>query len=141
MLVLIDESGDCGFKFDRGSSDYFICVAVVFSDGRAADACDRSIDGLRCTLRQPHTFEFHFSHCSDKVRRAFLKTMDAENFTYAGVVVRKRKMYGNLFLNPRQIYEFAMRLACEQIRHLLEDAKIVIDKSGDRNFKAQIEKS
>jgi hypothetical protein len=28
MLVLIDESGDCGLKFDKGSSEFFTCIAV-----------------------------------------------------------------------------------------------------------------
>jgi Protein of unknown function (DUF3800) len=141
MLVLVDESGDCGLKFDRGSSEYFVCVAVLFSDGRAADACDKSIDGLRCELRQSRGFEFHFSHCSEKVRRAFLKTVDAADFKYAGIVVEKKRVCDGHFVNPKQLYEFAVRLACEPVRHLFKDVKVIIDKSGDRKFKTQLEKN
>jgi len=61
MLVLIDESGDCGLKFGRGSSDFFTCTAVVFSSEFAANACDRAIDELRRELKKPSGFEFHFS--------------------------------------------------------------------------------
>jgi len=39
MLVLIDESGDCGLKFGRGSSDYFVVVALLFSGEFSMGAC------------------------------------------------------------------------------------------------------
>ena len=141
MIVLIDESGDCGFKFDRGSSDYFTCVAVLFSDGGAAEACDRNIHRLQRELKRPPQYEFHFSHCSDRVRHVFLRTLDAEAFRYAGFVVEKKKLYEKRFRNPKQLYEFAVRLAREQVEAVLEDAKVIIDKNGDRKFKEQLERS
>ena len=32
MLVFIDESGDAGFKLDRGSTNVFAVAMVVFDD-------------------------------------------------------------------------------------------------------------
>lgn len=141
MLVLIDESGDCGLKFGRGSSSFFTCVAIVFSGNLAADACDRSIDGLRYVLKKQPAFEFHFSPCSDKIRRAFLRTVNAEDFKYAGFVVEKQKLFGDRFRSPKEFYEFAVGLACEHVKLRLEDAKVIIDKNGDRAFKKRLEKS
>ncbi len=141
MLVLIDESGDCGLKFDKGSSEFFTCIAVLFRDGMAADACDRSIDGLRYQLKKPRTYEFHFSHCSDRIRRAFLETVSQEDFRYAGFVLEKRKLYGNRFTNPKELYEFAVTLACDHLKLHLENAKVIIDKNGDREFKKRLERS
>jgi hypothetical protein len=106
MLVLIDESGDCGLKFDKGSSKLFVCVAVIFSDAFSADACDRSISCLKHSLKKPPGFEFHFSNCSDKLREEFLKTVAHENFTYAGFVVEKRKLYGPRFKEPKGSMSF-----------------------------------
>jgi Protein of unknown function (DUF3800) len=79
VLVLIDESGDCGLKFGKGSSDYFTCVAVVFSDEFSMSACDRTIDGLKMEINKPSSFEFHFAPTSDKIRRLFLKTSHSNN--------------------------------------------------------------
>jgi hypothetical protein len=141
MLVFIDESGDRGLKFDRGSSLFFTCVAVVFADNFSADACDRTIDMLRRTLNKPAGFEFHFSHCSDAIRTAFLGAIINDTFRYAGFVVDKKRLYGDRFYRPEQFYEFAVRLVCEQVRPLLNNAKIIIDKSGNREFRLQLAKA
>ncbi len=141
MLVLIDESGDCGLKFDKGSSPLFVCVAVVFSDAFSADSCDRAITCLRHSLNKPSGFEFHFSQCSDKMRMAFLETVSSENFRYAAFVVDKRKLYGDRFKEPKAVYKFSVGIVCEHVRPLLANSKIIIDKNGDRAFRADLEKS
>ena len=138
MLVLIDESGDCGLKFGRGSSDFFTCVAVVFSDAFSANACDRSIDELRRELGKPSQFEFHFSHVSDKIRAAFLERLGQQDFRYAGFIVDKRKLFGARFKKPKEFYEFSVGIVCENIRPLLDNSKIIIDKNGDRPFRQKL---
>jgi len=138
MLVLIDESGDCGLKFGRGSSDFFTCTAVVFSSEFAANACDRAIDELRRELKKPSGFEFHFSHVSDRLRKAFLGRVGCEDFRYAAFVVDKRQLYGKRFLKPKEFYEFSVGVVCENIRPLLDNSKIIIDKSGDRDFRRRL---
>jgi len=141
MLVLIDESGDCGLKFGRGSSDLFVCVAVVFSSAFSADACDRAINGLRFQLHRTPTFEFHFSQSSDRVREAFFRIVNQETFKYAGFVVDKRKLYGDRFKNPKEVYEFSVGIVCEQVRPLLDNSKIIIDENGDAAFKTKLAKN
>jgi hypothetical protein len=74
------------------------------------------------------------------VRSAFLRTIQHEDFKYAGFVVDKRRLYGNRFKNPKEFYEFAVSLACEQVKLRLENAKVIIDKSGNRPFKERLEK-
>ena len=141
VLVLIDESGDCGLKFGQGSSDLFVCAAVVFADEPSANACDQAISILRCRLQKPASFEFHFSHCSDRVREAFLRTVSCQTFQYVGFAVDKRKLYGVRFTDPKEVYRFSIGIVCEQIRPLLNNSKIVIDKNGDRAFRPGIEKA
>ncbi|MBI2934194.1 MAG: DUF3800 domain-containing protein, partial [Chloroflexi bacterium] len=34
MLVFVDESGDLGFKFERGSTQFFTIALVVFENGQ-----------------------------------------------------------------------------------------------------------
>ena len=140
MLVLIDESGDCGLKFGEGSSRLFVCVAVVFSDAFSSDACDRAINGLRFQLRKPVGFEFHFSESSNKIRNAFFGTVSHENFKYAGFVVDKARLYGDRFKDPKQVYEFSVGIVCEQVRPLLDNSKIIIDRNGNRDFRLRLEK-
>jgi hypothetical protein len=116
-------------------------VAAVFCDAFSADACDRAINGLRFQLGKPSQFEFHFSQCSNRVRESFFKTVSHENFRYAGFVVHKRKLFGERFRDPKQVYEFSVSIVCEQVKSLLDNSKIIIDRNGDRVFKARLEKS
>lgn len=32
MLVFIDDSGDAGFKLDKGSTPFFVIACVIFDD-------------------------------------------------------------------------------------------------------------
>jgi len=79
----------------------------------------------------PSSFEFHFSHVSEKIRRRFLERVSREDFGYAGFVVDERKLYGERFKDPKQFYEFSVGIVCENVRQLLTEAKVIIDKSGD----------
>jgi hypothetical protein len=141
MLAFIDESGDCGLKFGKGSSSHFTCVVVLFNDNSCAEACDRSVDALRISLQRPRGQEFHFTDSSDKVRQQFLETVGQSELQYAGLVINKRRLSEERFRDPRQVYEFAVGVVCEQVRPLLEDAKIVIDKNGNRALRQNLEKS
>ncbi len=140
MIAFIDESGDCGFQFERGSSEYFSCVAVLFSDDFLAEACDRAIDELRAELKLPVRYEFHFTHCSDRVRRAFFAKMRAEQFVYHAFVIRKRDLFGDRFRNKDAFYQFAVGIVCENAQGLLFDAKVVIDRCGDEAFRQRLHK-
>lgn len=140
MLVLIDESGDCGLKFGKGSSEYFTCVAVVFSDEFSMDACDRAIDELKMEMKRLSSSEFHFSTSSDKTRRLFLERISHDDFTHAAFVVNKRKLYGRRFTNPKEFYEFSVGIVCEHVKPMLDNAKIIIDRNGDRAFRHRLQK-
>ena len=143
MLVFIDESGDSGFKFGHGSSTFFVVTAAIFGDNFSADACDRSIEALRRTLGFQGSREFHFATSPDRVREEFFRCVVREAFSYHAFVVDKQKLYANAptFRDGKKFYEFAVSIVCENARQLLNEAKIVIDKNGERSFRQQLEKS
>src|SRR5436190_1788895 len=141
MLVFIDESGDSGMKLDSGSSPFFVITAVLFDDNFAADGCERGIQELRRILKLKMDFEFHFTNCHDALRCRFLKHVAHEQFTYYSFILNKRKLYGDRFKNSKDFYEFAVSVVCENVRHLLTNAKIVIDKHGDLAFKRRLERA
>jgi Protein of unknown function (DUF3800) len=67
--------------------------------------------------------------------------VNQDDFRFADFVIEKRKLYGDRFTNPKELYEFAVTLACEQVKLHLENAKVIIDKNGDREFKRRLERS
>lgn len=134
MLVFIDESGDAGFKFDRGSSLYFTVVAVIFQNAGQAASCERAIIELRREHRLPPSFEFHFTNCSEKLRLAFFSKIACEEFQYHAVVLNKRGLHGSLSRDPEEFYRWSVTAVCSNYGSSLRNAKVVIDQCGDRRF-------
>lgn len=73
MLVLIDESGDAGFKITRGSTPFFVVVMVIFRDLAEAERTSNAIAEARDRLRVKP--EFKFNKCSNIVRDGFFSAV------------------------------------------------------------------
>lgn len=140
MLVFFDESGDSGMQGKQGSSRLFIVTAVLFNENEEAEQCDARINELREELKVCERFEFHFNKCSDRFREEFLKKIAGSNFFYYSVVLNKAKLWGEGFKYKDSFYKYAASLVFENAKAHLIQAKVVIDKCGDRDFKIQLEK-
>ena len=142
MLVFIDESGDPGLKIEQGSSPYFTISLVMFEDKDEALACDQRITLLRKELSWEPNSEFHFKRNSDKVRRAFLQAVVPYNFFYYGIVINKdpQKLWGEGFRDKKSFYKYTCGLVFENAKEKLDEAVIVIDKSGNLDFRRQLAK-
>lgn len=140
MLVFVDESGDSGLKIDRGSSRFFTIGLVVFEDHDEAIACDHRITLLKRELSWVEDSEFHFRRNSDRVREAFLRAVAPYNFSYYGFVINKdpRVLFGEGFNNKSSFYKFACGLVFENAKDRLNSATVVIDESGNLEFKKQL---
>ncbi|MCG2699769.1 DUF3800 domain-containing protein [Candidatus Parcubacteria bacterium] len=142
MLIFIDESGDSGLKTEKGSSKFFTIALVVFEDREEALFCDQKIALLKKELGWSDNSEFHFKRNSDKVRRAFLQAVAPYNFFYYGVVINKdpKKLWGDGFRNKESFYKYACGLVFQNAKDKLENAIIVVDKSGNLDFRRQLTK-
>ena len=142
MLVCIDESSDSGLKIDRGSSRYFTIGLVVFEDNDEAVLCDQRIQLLKSEIGWSKMSEFHFKRNSHRVRESFLKAVAPYNFFYYGIVINKdpRKLWVERFRNKESFYKYACGLVFENAKEKLLDATVVIDESGNLDFKRQLGK-
>ena len=61
MLVFVDDSGDSGFKFNKGSSPYFVIACVIFDDILEAERASLAIKMLRRDLGLSDNHEFKFT--------------------------------------------------------------------------------
>ena len=140
MLVFIDESGDSGMKKREGSSQYFFVTAVMFEDNEDAAACDVRIDRLREEMRLHPRFEFHFNSCSDAFRKQFLQTIGPFHFFYHVFGLNKHRLWSDGFQDRHSFYKYATGLVFENARPHLRNAKVVIDKTGNHEFRAHLAK-
>jgi hypothetical protein len=139
MLVFVDESGDCGIKGKKGSSALFVIAAVMFEENESAEACDRKISEIRRDCFNGRTQEFHFNKCCDKYRERFLSGIANHDFFYMAFVLDKSKLYGPGFSYKEPFYKFTAKLLFENAKPYLRDAAVLIDRSGNREFRQQLE--
>jgi hypothetical protein len=137
MLVFIDESGDAGFKLDRGSSQIFVVAMVVFPDGAAAAGTESAIHASEA--RRLHKPEFRFSSCSDDIRDKFFAAVKRCPFKIRAVVVRKELIHSpRLKADKDRFYEYFVQQMLKHDNDVLRNARIIIDGSGDREFKRNL---
>lgn len=138
MLVLIDESGDPGFKLDKGSTRHFVAAMVVFRDFKQAEACSQAIKELR--LRLPHSGEFKFNKSDVRVKDSFFEAMQSHSFEVWALVIDKTLIRSeNLRRNDEKFYNYFVKLLLDCGAEL-KDARVKIDGSGDREFKDQLQR-
>ena len=136
MLVFIDDSGDPGFKLDRGSSRYFVIALIIFKDELEAEKTAVAIKELRRSLKFPDYMEFKFHKSSDKVKEEFLKTIKNFEFSVRCLVVDKTLIKSEeLKNNKNSFYSYAIKTVLQYSNNEILDAKIKIDGSGDRVFR------
>jgi hypothetical protein len=139
MLVLIDESGDAGFKIARGSSSHFVVAMVIFRDYTQAEETSTAIANAQVILRIPR--EFKFNKCCDAVRDRFFESVAPFDFTIRALVVDKAKIYNDhLRENKERFYNYFVKLLLHRDHGVLCGARIKIDGSGDREFKRELER-
>jgi hypothetical protein len=140
MLVFVDESGDPGLKLDQGSSKYFIVTLVVFEDMQDALDLDIRIALLRKELHFPDHFEFKFNSLHPDYRIKFLEAISPYSFLYFGIVINKERLFGKGFQFKSSFYKYTCQLVFENAKPYLNNATVIIDGSGSKDFRHQLEK-
>lgn len=138
MLVFVDESGDPGFRFERHSSVHFTVAAIVFASETDADATAQVIERLRTRLGFGPAHEFHFSHASNRVRKAFFESVACCRFDAYGFVLNKAVLWSGKFSGKTSIYKHTAGWLFQNMAPILRDARVVMDRCGDRDFRNEL---
>jgi len=137
LLVLIDESGDAGFKTHRASSPVFSLVMVIFRETKEAERASAAIKALQ----DEHCIfpEFKFSGTQNRVKDAFFQAVTPFDFTVRAVVVQKDRIRSpHLKTHTERFYSFFMRNMMSHDGGILKGARVKIDGSGSRKFKKEM---
>ena len=89
MLIFIDDSGDPGFKIERGSTPYFVISMVIFDDNLEAEKIAVAIKELKRKTKFSDNVEFRFFKAHKKYRIMFLNAVNVFKFRVRCLVVDK----------------------------------------------------
>lgn len=136
MLVFIDDSGDPGFKLEKGSSRFFVIAMIIFDDELEAEKTAIAIKELKRYLKFPDGVEFKFSKSSKNTRTKFLQTINLYKFKIRSLVIDKSLIRSReLRMNKDSFYGYAIKTALKYSDDSILEAKVRIDGSGDRVFR------
>lgn len=137
MLVFIDESGDPGFEVQRGATPIFAAAMVLFSNGEDAQTTETII--RRTQHRLKVWPEFKFNKCKNEVRDGFFSAVRDCPFAVRAIVVRKEIIYSPwLKTDKEDFYRYFIRQMMTHDDGALQQAKVIIDGSGDRAFRRML---
>lgn len=119
-------------------SKYFTVTLVAFEDHEEAAAVEQRITLLKRELRLPDGFEFHFSKLKAGWREAFLRAVSPYEWFYFSVVINKARLTGKGFQFPDPFYKYTCGLVFQNAKPYLNDSIVVIDGSGGRDFRNQL---
>jgi len=136
MLVFIDDSGDAGFKLNKGSTEYFVISAVIFDDNLEAEKTAVAIKELRRNLKFSDKVEFKFNKSRRDVREKFLQVANKFDFRIRSLVVDKKIIRSDELKNSKDsFYSYMIKTLLKYNNATIFDASIKIDGSGDRVFR------
>ncbi len=135
MLVFIDDSGDPGFKVEKGSSAAFVICCVIFDDDSEAEKTAIVIKEYRRSIYLSDQYEFKFNKSNRRICEGFLMAVRDQHFRVRAIVVKKENIRSELLRdNKDSFYRYIVKMVLKYNFGTITNAKIKIDGSGDREF-------
>jgi len=104
FVVYIDESGDEGFSFDRGSSEWLILSAVVIRKAKDLDLV-KLTDHVKCKLNKPKKKPLHFRDLKHAQRLLLVDKIAKADLRVISVLTHKLSLNGS---SPRRFVRNAL---------------------------------
>lgn len=138
MLVFIDDSGDPGFKLDKGSSPFFVIACVIFDDELEAEKAALAIKVLRRELKFSDDHEFKFYKCHPNHKKAFFEAVKDIKFRVRAIRVDKSKITSPTLRSRKdKFYNYTIKMALQHSNGTIVNSKIKLDGTADRTYRQQ----
>ncbi|HJQ08729.1 MAG TPA: DUF3800 domain-containing protein [Candidatus Saccharimonadales bacterium] len=136
MLVFIDDSGDAGFKLEKGSSKHFVIACVIFDDNLDAEETALKIKRLRRTLKWRDDHEFKFNKTNKEIRLTFLNEVKGCSFRIRAIVADKSIIRSpELRTNKTKFYNYMIKEVLSKSDGSIKNGSIRLDGHEDRSYK------
>jgi uncharacterized protein DUF3800 len=107
FVVYIDESGDEGFAFGKGSSEWFVLSAVVTPKARDLETV-RLVDRVRSRLKRPEHKPLHFRDLRHEHRVAMVAEIASAPLRVLSLLVHKPSLTNHRNLLAPNLYFHAV---------------------------------
>ena len=136
QLIFIDDSGDPGFKFDRGSSRYFVIACIIFNSRQDSEFASQTLSTLKQEMDWNQAREFKFHRANDYQKHLFFNSIKNLSFKVRAVAIDKTKIKDRIIFNQNSFYLQTIIRVLDNY-HDMNKAQIYLDGRGNRNFQKQ----
>jgi hypothetical protein len=135
VIVVIDDAGDAGFKFSRGSSRYFVIACVIFNDDVDAEMAAERIRQFRFRKGWNRRYELKFN----KLRKDMIKELLGEivkcRLRVRAVVVDKTLVQSHeLRSKPESFYNYIIKEVLARNDSMVS-ASVTLDGAAGKAYK------
>lgn len=146
--ILLDESGDLGFKFDRGSSKFFVITAVFTETKRPLEKIARNVhNNLKKKFKKVGTL--HAYREKPITRQRVLKQLNEKDCSILAIILNKKKVYTKLQDEKPVLYNYVTNILLDRLftKKPISTSKLVnliasrreTNKFLNQNFKAYLQ--
>lgn len=125
MFVYLDETGDTGFKFNKGSSRFFVVTILLTTDPLPLNS---AIDEFRRSNHFGDWHEFKFYSSPDSVRERFLRIMLRHEGLIRCLVIDKHLLMQPHMRQPDIFYNYLLKMLLVYNNNRLNDATLILDE-------------
>lgn len=125
MFVYLDETGDTGFKFNKGSSRFFVVTILLTTDPLPLNS---AIDEFRRSNHFGDWHEFKFYSSPDSVREQFLRIMLRHEGLIRCLVIDKHLLMQPHMRQPDIFYNYLLKMLLVYNNNRLNDATLILDE-------------
>jgi hypothetical protein len=121
FVTYIDESGDEGFKFSKGSSTWFVLSCVITR--KATDlATVKLVNDIRTALGRHPKKALHFADMRHEHRVPYIDKISKAQLRASAIFVHKPSLYEPaIFAEPHRLYRYCVRYLLERVSWFCRD--------------------
>jgi hypothetical protein len=135
MKIAIDESGDGGVQFWRGSSPWFVVAAVIVPDViRGCGLVCSAVDSFRSEAMMGS--ELHFAHNSHEQHEKFFAHMHGQDYFFIAVAIDKKSFLRrrpHSIVSKKIMLKSALDLLFSELKPYWDNPLILMD-GNSRQF-------
>lgn len=121
FVAYVDESGDEGFAFEKGSSEWFILSAVIIKKPVELETV-KLVDGIRNMLNKPPKAALHFRKIKHEQRLPYIELISQAPLRAISVLIHKPSLTRpEIFSEGYRLYFYAVRFLIERISWFCRD--------------------
>lgn len=122
-VVYVDESGDEGFSFERGSSEWFVLSGVITHAATDLETV-KLVDVAKSLLKKPVKKPLHFRKLKHEQRLPFVGLIADAKLKVVNIMVHKKSIREpEMFRERYRLYYYSVRYLLERVSWYCRDHK------------------